>query len=41
MPFKTATPNKAMNPTPALILKDIPLKARNNIPPIAESGIAE
>ena len=28
IPFKTATPNKAMNPTPALILNDIPRRAR-------------
>ena len=41
IPFKTATPNKAIKPTPALILKDIPLNARNKIPPMADSGIAE
>jgi len=41
IPFNTATPNNAINPTPALILKGIPRIAKNNIPPIAESGIAE
>ena len=28
IPFKTATPNRAINPTPALILNGIPLSAR-------------
>ena len=41
IPFNTATPNKAMKPTPALMLKGNPLSAKNKIPPIADSGIAE
>ena len=41
MPLSTATPNKAINPTPALILNGIPRKARNKIPPMAERGMAE
>ena len=41
MPLSTATPNKAINPTPALILKGIPRKASKSIPPIADNGIAE
>ena len=28
IPFKTATPNRAINPIPALMLKGIPLSAR-------------
>ncbi len=40
IPLSTATPNKAINPTPALMLKGIPRAARKSIPPIAESGIA-
>ncbi|EIA07107.1 hypothetical protein HJ01_03588 [Flavobacterium frigoris PS1] len=40
-PFKTAIPNKAIKPTPALILKGIPRIARKNIPPIIDNGIAE
>ena len=41
MPFKTATPNNAIKPTPAEILKGIPLNQRANTPPIAENGMAE
>ena len=41
IPFKTATPNNAINPTPALMLKGIPLSAKNKIPPIADNGMAE
>ena len=40
-PFRTATPNKAIKPTPALMLNGIPRIAKKKIPPIAESGIAE
>ena len=40
IPFKTATPNKAINPMPALMLKGIPRSASRKIPPMAESGIA-
>ena len=41
MPFKTATPNKAIKPTPADILKGIPLINKANTPPIAAKGMAE
>ena len=41
MPLSTATPNNAIKPIPALILKGNPLNARNRIPPIADKGIAE
>ena len=41
MPFKTATPNNAIKPIPALILNGIPLNRRANTPPIADNGIAE
>ena len=41
MPFNTATPNNAINPTPALILKGMPRSAKNKIPPMADNGIAE
>ena len=41
IPFKTATPNNAMKPTPAEILKFISLNQSERIPPIAESGMAE
>ncbi len=41
MPLRTATPNKAIKPTPALILNGMPRRARNRIPPIADKGIAE
>jgi hypothetical protein len=41
MPFKTATPNKAINPTPAEILNGIPLNHSASTPPMAEKGIAE
>ena len=40
IPLSTAIPNKAIKPTPALILKGIPLRAKNKIPPIVDSGIA-
>ena len=40
MPFNTATPNKAMNPTPAEILKGIPRSQSANTPPMADKGIA-
>ena len=39
-PFKTATPNNTMKPTPAEILNGISLNQRANIPPIAASGMA-
>ncbi len=41
IPFNTATPNSAMNPTPALMLKGIPRIVKAIIPPMAESGMAE
>jgi hypothetical protein len=41
IPFKTATPNSAMKPTPALILKGIPRIDRKNTPPMADKGMAE
>ena len=40
MPFNTATPNKAINPIPAEILKGISLNKSANMPPIAEKGTA-
>ena len=41
IPFNTATPNKAIKPTPADILKGISLIHNANTPPIAEKGMAE
>ena len=41
IPFKTATPKSAMNPTPAEILNGMPLIHKAKTPPIAENGIAE
>jgi hypothetical protein len=40
IPFNTATPNKAMNPTPAEILNGIPLISNAKTPPMAAIGIA-
>ncbi len=40
IPFNTATPNKAINPTPAEILNGIPLIDKANTPPMADKGIA-
>ncbi|MNE47292.1 hypothetical protein D3C80_1416920 [compost metagenome] len=40
IPFNTATPNKAIKPIPALILKGIPRSIRAKIPPIALIGMA-
>ncbi len=40
IPFKTATPNKAIKPTAALMLKGISRAANKKIPPIADSGMA-
>ena len=40
MPFKTATPNKAIKPTPADILNGISLILNAIIPPMADNGIA-
>ena len=40
IPFNTATPNKAIKPTPAEILKGIPLSNKANTPPIADMGMA-
>ena len=40
IPFNTATPNKAINPTPAEILKGIPRKYKAQMPPMADKGIA-
>ena len=41
IPFNTATPNNAINPTPAEILNGIPLNHNASTPPMAEKGIAE
>ena len=41
IPFKTAIPNSAINPTPAEILNGKPLIKSKNTPPIAANGIAE
>ena len=41
IPLSTATPNKAIKPTPAEILNGMPLNHNANTPPIAENGIAE
>ena len=40
IPFRTATPNNAIKPIPAEILKGRPLILKAKIPPIAEKGIA-
>ena len=40
IPFNTAIPKSAMNPTPAEILKGIPRSHKKKIPPTAENGIA-
>ena len=40
-PFKTATPNKTIKPTPAEILKGISLKYKAKIPPTAAKGTAK
>ena len=40
IPLSTATPNKAINPIPALMLNGIPRSNKANIPPIALIGIA-
>ena len=40
IPFNTATPNSAIKPTPAEILKGIPLNQSAKIPPTADKGIA-
>ena len=39
MPLRTATPNKAMNPTPAEMLKGIPRTNRASRPPVAARGM--
>ena len=41
IPFNTATPNKAIKPTPAEILKGMSLNQSANTPPMAENGMAE
>ncbi|MNS54142.1 hypothetical protein D3C72_869230 [compost metagenome] len=41
IPFNTATPNNAIKPIPAEILKGIPRRINANTPPIALIGIAE
>ncbi|MNY12766.1 hypothetical protein D3C86_1458630 [compost metagenome] len=40
IPLSTATPNNAINPTPAEILNGISRNHNANTPPIAESGMA-
>ena len=37
-PFRTAMPNRAMNPTPALMLSGIPRSARAKMPPTEAKG---
>ena len=41
MPLRTATPNRAIKPTPAEIEKGIPLIYKAITPPIEAKGIAE
>lgn len=41
IPFNTATPNRAMNPTPADILNGNPLSHNATIPPISDNGTVE
>ena len=41
IPFSTATPNKAMKPTPAEMLNGSPRSQRATIPPISDSGTVE
>ena len=41
IPFSTAIPNNAINPTPAEILKGKSRIHKNNTPPTADKGIAE
>lgn len=41
IPLRTATPNRAMNPTPAEIENGIPLNHNAHTPPMAANGIAE
>ena len=41
MPLSTAIPNRAIKPTPAEILKGIPLIHNNITPPTTDSGTAE
>ena len=40
MPLSTATPNRAMKPTPALMLKGMPRRSKAATPPIALKGTA-
>ncbi len=40
MPLNTATPNSAINPTPAEILKGIPRSKSATTPPMADNGTA-
>jgi len=40
IPFSTATPNKAMKPTPAEIEKSMPRIHKARMPPIADMGTA-
>lgn len=41
IPFSTATPKRAMNPTPAEMLKGRPRSHRATIPPMSERGTVE
>ena len=41
IPFNTATPNRAINPTPAEILNGNPLSHKATIPPISDNGTVE
>ena len=41
IPFSTATPNKAMNPTPAEILNGSPRNQSARMPPISDNGTVE
>ena len=40
IPFKTATPKRAIKPTAALMLKGIPRKFNINTPPMTDNGMA-
>ena len=41
IPFNTATPNRAMNPTPAEILNGSPRSHKATTPPISDKGTVE
>ena len=41
MPFRTATPKRAMKPTPAEILNGSPRNHNATMPPISDNGTVE